>query len=146
MNKLEKGIIGIDLGATMTSAGIVHGDSIMKYIDKKTPAGDTKENVLDHLYKIIESFDLKNVKAIGIGVPSVVDIENGIVFDVQYIPSWKEIKLKSIIEEKYNLPVYVNNDANCFAAGEKHFGVGQNAEFLVGLVIGTGLGLSLIHI
>ena len=121
-----------------------NGDSITKNINKKTPAGDTKGNVLNHLYTIIESFDLKNVEAIGIGVPSVVDIENGIVFDVQYIPSWKEIRLKSIIEEKYNFPVYVNNDANCFAAGEKHFGIGQNAEFLVGLVIGTGLGGGII--
>ena len=140
MNSIKKGIIGIDLGATNTSAGIVHENKITKYIEKKTPAGDTKENVLKHIYDIINTFDLRDVEAIGIGVPSVVDIENGIVFDVQYIPSWKEIKLKKILEEKFSLPVYVNNDANCFAAGEKHFGVGQNAEFLVGLVIGTGLG------
>jgi glucokinase len=142
--EINKGIIGIDLGATKTEAGIVKGNSIKKYIRKKTPAGETKEKVLYHLYEIIESFDLNDVEAIGIGVPSVVDIENGIVFDVQYIPSWKEIKLKKIIEDKYNLPAYINNDANCFAAGEKHFGIGQNAEYLVGLVIGTGLGGGII--
>jgi len=128
----------------MTSAGIVHGKTITKYIEKKTPAGETKENVLKHLYNIIESFDLVNVKAIGIGVPSVVDIENGIVFDVQNIPSWKEIRLKKILEEKFNLPIYINNDANCFTAGEKHYGIGQSADFLVGLVIGTGLGGGII--
>jgi|TARA_B110000263_G_scaffold202228_2_gene181896 glucokinase len=144
MNTIKKGIIGVDLGATMTSAGIVHGNKITKYLNKRTPAGETKENVLNHIYSIIESFDLKDVEAIGIGVPSVVDIENGIVYDVQYIPSWKKIKLKNILEKKFNLSVYVNNDANCFAAGEKHFGVGQNAEFLVGLVIGTGLGGGII--
>ena len=94
MNIIKKGIIGVDLGATMTSAGIVHGNKITKYIEKRTPAGETKQNVLNHLYNIIETFDLKDVEAIGIGVPSVVDIENGIVFDVQYIPSWKKIKLK----------------------------------------------------
>ena len=144
MNTIKKGIIGIDLGATNTSAGIVHENKITKYIEEKTPAGDTKENVLKHIYDIINTFDLRDVEAIGIGVPSVVDIENGIVFDVQYIPSWKEIKLKKILEKKFNLPVYVNNDANCFAAGEKHFGVGQDFEFLVGLVVGTGLGGGII--
>ena len=144
MKKITKGIVGIDLGATMTSAGIVYGDKITKYVEKRTPAGDTKENVLNHIYDIIKNFDLHDVEAIGIGVPSVVDIENGIVFDVQYIPSWKEIKLKKILEDKFNLPVYVNNDANCFTAGEKHYGIGQEANFLVGLVVGTGLGGGII--
>ena len=144
MKKITKGIIGIDLGATMTSAGIVYGNKITKYVEKRTPAGDTKENVLNHIYDIIKNFDLHDVEAIGIGVPCVVDIENGIVFDVQYIPSWKEIKLKKILEDKFNLPVYVNNDANCFTAGEKHYGIGQEANFLVGLVVGTGLGGGII--
>ena len=46
MNTIKKGIIGIDLGATNTSAGIVHENKITKYIEEKTPAGDTKENVI----------------------------------------------------------------------------------------------------
>ena len=54
MNIIKKGIIGVDLGATMTSAGIVHGNKITKYIEKRTPAGEPKENVLNHLYSIIE--------------------------------------------------------------------------------------------
>ena len=58
MNNIKKGIVGIDLGATNTSAGIVHENKITKYIEKKTPAGDTKENVLKHIYDIINTFDL----------------------------------------------------------------------------------------
>ena len=42
MNKVKKGIVGVDLGATMTSAGIVYGDSITKYIEKKTPGSGLK--------------------------------------------------------------------------------------------------------
>lgn len=94
--------------------------------------------------------------AIGIGVPSVVDVEEGIVYDVQYIPSWKEVPLKKILETRYNKPVFVNNDANCFALGEYYFGKGKSAEkgnnagegknigSMVGLTIGTGLGGGII--
>jgi glucokinase len=84
------------------------------------------------------------IKAIGIGVPSVVDVEEGIVYDVQYIPSWKEVKLKKIMEERYRIPVYVNNDANCFAVGEHYFGKGKNVDSLVGLTLGTGVGAGII--
>jgi glucokinase len=80
------------------------------------------------------------VVAIGIGVPSVVDLAKGIVYDVQHIPSWKEVPLKEILEKKYKLPVYVNNDANCFALGEFHFGKGRGKSDMIGLSIGTGLG------
>ncbi len=66
-----------------------------------------------------------NAAGIGVGVPSVVDIDQGIVYDVQNIPSWKEVPLGRILGERFGRPVYVNNDANCFAAGEKHFGKGK---------------------
>jgi glucokinase len=42
------------------------------------------------------------------------------------------------------VPVYVNNDANCFAVGEKVFGKGKDYQNMVGLIIGTGLGAGLI--
>ena len=47
---------------------------------------------------------------------------------------------KEILEKKYKLPVYVNNDANCFALGEFHFGKGRGKSDMIGLSIGTGLG------
>ena len=85
-----------------------------------------------------------DVTGIGVGVPSVVDTEKGIVYGVQNIPSWQEVYLKEFLENKYNLPTYVNNDANCFAAGEKYFGKAKEYENAVGLIIGTGLGAGLI--
>jgi len=77
-----------------------------------------EQSVLESIYDLIDRFTDEEINGIGIGVPSVVDPVKGIVYDVQNIPSWKEVHLKEILEEKYKLPVYVNNDANCFAAGE----------------------------
>ena len=57
---------------------------------------------------------------------------------------WKEVPLKSILEQRYNLPVFLNNDANCFAKGEKVYGCGKPYSNFVGLSIGTGLGMGVI--
>jgi len=84
------------------------------------------------------------VKAIGIGVPGVVDIEQGIVYDVVYIPSWKEVPLKKWMEERYKIPVFVDNDANCFALGEHYFGKGKGVDSMIGLAVGTGVGAGII--
>jgi glucokinase len=137
-------IIGIDLGATNIRGAIVNNDVISEIISGRINTKGTEEQVLEDVYYIIDKLIDKGVKAIGIGVPSVVDIEQGIVYDVQHIPSWKEVHLKQILEERYKITVFVNNDANCFALGEHYFGKGKGAKDMVGLTIGTGLGAGII--
>jgi glucokinase len=104
----------------------------------------TVQEVLQEIFDLIDPLIDGNAEAIGMGVPSVVDIEKGIVYDVQYIPSWKEVPLKKWMEDRYGIPVWVNNDANCFALGELYFGKGKGISSLIGLTIGTGLGAGII--
>src|SRR6185312_3483847 len=68
----------------------------------------------------------------------------GVVYSVANIPSWKKVPLKSILEQKFHIPVFVNNDAKCFALGELHYGAGRGYKNLVGLIIGTGMGAGVI--
>ena len=137
-------IIGIDLGGTQLRAAITTGSRIHQIYSDRIPSSGTMEEVLEVLYRLIDPLVAKPVKAIGIGVPSVVDLEKGIVYDVQNIPSWKEVPLKNLMEDRYHIPVLVNNDANCFALGEKYFGHGQMVHSMIGLTIGTGLGAGII--
>jgi glucokinase len=140
----DKKIIGIDLGATNIRGGLVNGTSLSGLNLKRINSSGSVEEVMKDMYAIIDSLIDNDVSAIGIGVPSVVDVKLGIVYDVQYIPSWKEVHLKKIIEERYRIPVLVNNDANCFAIGEYYFGKGVGTEHMIGLTIGTGLGAGII--
>ena len=140
----DKKVIGIDLGATNIRGGLVTGAQLMQITSRRINSSGAVEDVLNDMFAIIDELMNKDILAIGIGVPSVVDIENGIVYDVQYIPSWKEVHLKKIIGDRYHVPVLVNNDANCFAIGEYHFGKGVNSENMIGLAIGTGLGAGII--
>ncbi len=141
---MEDKIIGIDLGATNIRGGLVVGSNITKMDAKRINNSGTADEVMKDVFSVIDTLADKDVKAIGIGVPSVVDIARGIVYDVQYIPSWKEVHLKKIIEDRYHIPVLVNNDANCFALGEYYFGKGAGTTNMIGLTIGTGIGAGII--
>jgi glucokinase len=136
----DQKVIGIDLGATNIRGATVTGDRISEIVSVRIHSDGSVEDVLGDIHHVIDNLATRDIAAIGIGVPSVVDIDEGIVYDVQYIPSWKEVHLKKLLEERYKLPVFVNNDANCFALGEYYFGKGRGATSVIGLTIGTGLG------
>src|SRR5690625_1010257 len=107
-------IIGIDLGGTNIRGAQIACGQPLEILSSRVNASGTEQEVLIGLFQLIDQLMDENVEAIGIGVPSVVDIEAGIVYDVQNIPSWKAIPLKKYVEERYHIPVFVNNDANCF--------------------------------
>lgn len=140
----NKRIIGIDLGATNIRGAVVFNGTAGPITSKRIKKNGTEQEVLEDVYALVDSLINPEVKAIGIGVPSVVDVKLGIVYDVVHIPSWKEVYLKKLLEERYHIPVFVNNDANCFALGEYYFGKGHGVDDMIGLTIGTGLGAGVI--
>jgi glucokinase len=137
-------LIGVDMGGTNMRAGRVEGGRIVSLAANPTPAAEAAERVVADLIRTIESVLTADTTGLGIGVPSVVDVEQGIVYDVENIPSWREVPLKRILEARFQIPVHVNNDANCFALGEYHFGKGRGTKSMVGLIVGTGLGAGLV--
>jgi len=137
-------VIGIDLGATNIRGAVVSSTTLGAITSIRIHSDGAVEDVLNDIYQVVDTLLAPGISAIGIGVPSVVDVEQGIVYDVTFIPSWKEVPLKKLLETRYNLPIFVNNDANCFALGEYYFGKGRGASSLVGLTLGTGLGGGII--
>jgi len=136
-------VIGVDLGGTNVRAGRVVHEVAAHAAMSLRDTGDS-QGVIDDICATIDRVLTPEVTAIGIGVPSLVDPVQGIVYNVTNIPAWKEVHLKKILEAKFHLPVHINNDANCFALGEFHFGQGQGSQCMVGLIIGTGLGSGVI--
>ena len=110
--------IGIDLGGTKVRAARIIGQSCKTYAESLIPKKGTEKEIIDIIKEIISKLLDKNVKGIGIGVPSLVDQKLGIVYDVQNIPSWKKVLLKDVLESHFNISVFINNDVNCFALGE----------------------------
>jgi len=137
-------VIGVDLGGTNVRAGLVVGGRLAGVRSVPVRGQGAEGDVLEDLFSAVDAIIGPDVAGIGAGVPSIIDLKTGTVYDVQNIPSWKKVPLKAILEERYRLPVYVNNDANCFAAGEKHFGKLGPYDSAVGLIVGTGLGAGVI--
>jgi glucokinase len=137
-------VVGVDLGGTNVRAGLVEDGRLRDVRSAPVRSRGTAEDVLEDLFGVLDGVMRPEVAGIGAGVPSVIDLATGTVFDVQNIPAWKKVPLKSRLEERYRLPVYVNNDANAFAAGEKHFGKARPYDHAVGLIVGTGLGAGVI--
>ncbi len=137
-------ILGIDMGGTNLRGGIVVDNNLQQIHSNRVNSQGSLDEVLSNLFLFTDSIINSSVSSIGIGVPGLVNSEEKMVYDVVYIPSWKKIPLQQFMEERYQIPVYVNNDANCFALGEYYFGKGKGFNSIIGLTIGTGLGSGII--
>jgi glucokinase len=137
-------VLGIDIGGTNIRVGLLENNVVVRMESLKIKREGSETEIMNDLSIIIGKFLKEKIDGIGIGVPGLVDPEKGIIYDATNIPAWKEVHLKEQLEAKYKIPVYVNNDANCFVMGEKYFGKVKAYSNIVGLIIGTGLGSGLV--
>lgn len=137
-------MLGFDIGGTNLRVGVVEEGKFLNILHEPIENQFDEQGTIDQVIKLISRAMSPGVATIGVGVPSVVDLKKGIVYDTVNIPSWKEVPLKEILETKFEVPVLINNDANCFVLGEKYFGPGENVNNLTGLILGTGVGAGLI--
>jgi len=137
-------IIGVDLGGTKVSVGAVTEGAVGRVVRREVPSQEAADVVLEEILDAIDEVFDPSVVGIGCGVPSVVDVAEGVVFDVENIPSWKEVPLKAALEERFGVAASINNDANAFAVGEHVFGSGKEFGNIVGLTLGTGMGTGVI--
>lgn len=138
--------IGIDMGGTNLRAALVDQTGIIRKEIVPCPANaEDPAEVLEALASLISSIITDEVRNIGIGVPSVVDVEKGIVYNVTNIPCWKEVHLKDYLEQRFpGVHVCVNNDANCFALAEARYGAARGLKDVVGITLGTGTGAGIV--
>jgi len=140
---MGKYIVGVDLGGTNIRAGLVLGSKVIKKAEVKTEPKKGKKIVMKNLVEAISSVITKEVVVIGIGSPGPLDYRKGLIVRTENI-LLERVNLKKILEKKFNVPVFVDNDANCFALGEAVYGAGKKADIVVGLTIGTGVGGGII--
>ena len=139
-------ILAIDIGGTMIKYGLVSSDGEILSTDKiETEAEKGLENILNKIDNIFKRYKENN--PVGIAVSGTGQI-NGMIGKViggnPIIPNWIGTNLVKILEEKYNLPIVLENDVNCVALGEKWIGAGKDLSNFICLTIGTGIGGGII--
>lgn len=144
MKLSREAIVGIDLGGTNVRVGKVRGGKLQRHHAQRITGHDSEEHVLAEIFQATDRVFDEEVVGIGCCVPSVVDIDRGIVYSPENIPSWRQVYLKDAIERRYHVPAYINNDANAFVLGEFYYGQGRGFQNIVGLTLGTGLGGGII--
>ncbi|WFO89068.1 ROK family protein [Bacillus velezensis] len=104
----------------------------------------TKDILIDMIHHFIANMPQSPYGLIGIGicVPGLIDKNQKIVFAPN--SNWRDIDLKSFIQKKFNVPVFIENEANAGAYGEKVFGAAKNHDNMIYASIGTGIGIGVI--
>ena len=143
---MKKYVIGVDLGGTKISTAIstIEGN-ILANVVLPTKAEEGEVAVLGRIVQSIDevivgsSTSIDEVEAIGIGSPGPLDAKKGIIITTPNLP-FKDYNLVQPLKEKYNIPVYLDNDANAAAIGEYMFGAGKGKDSIVYFTVSTGVG------
>ena len=140
----KKYVIGVDLGGTKIYTALVDLDgNIIKEKTVETLAHEGEQAVLgriiDTIDYVTEGTDKNLIKSIGIGSPGPLDVKNGIIIENSNLP-FKNFAIVKTIKEKYDLPTYLDNDANVATLGEFMFGAGKGTENMVFITASTGIG------
>jgi glucokinase len=137
---MERAILGLDIGGTGIKGGVLIKGHLEDIRSIPTPALESQEYILETIASFIESYSHYDYVGIGIGIPGLVDTREGVVLGLANIPSFQHVELKKFLTSRFGKPVFVNNDANCFAIGVHKYGVGRPFKNLVGITLGTGTG------
>jgi len=151
MTRLQPVLIGVDVGSTTTSGGLVaHGGEVLSAIEIRTHRdgpGTTLDLLLGLASDLLAQADDRDccVEGIGIGLPGIVDIEGGTMRKgIHQVPELAGTPVVERVHARSGVPVFIDNDVNALALGEWTWGAGRGAASMVMLALGTGLGGAVI--
>ena len=150
-NSEKKYSIGVDLGGTNIVCAIVnYQGKIVNRLKVPTLAERGKEATIKRIIETIHeniiqsTIALDDIIGIGIGAPGPLDVKRGMINFAPNLPGWRDVPLRKILEDEFNMKVVLENDANAAAWGERCFGAGQGVNNLVCFTLGTGIGGGII--
>ncbi|WP_077328971.1 ROK family protein [Virgibacillus siamensis] len=143
-------IAGLDIGGT--KCAVLLGKSAGLEIETieriQFPTPDTPEKAIgkmtDTLDGLLEKHQISDIAAIGISCGGPLNSGKGMILSPPNLPGWENIEIVKQLEEYYNIPVALQNDANAGAMAEWRWGAGKGTKNMIFLTFGTGMGAGLI--
>ena len=142
--------IGVDLGGTNISVGVVDEDfNIIGRGKTKTNSPRPAEEIFEDIAKCISmaaddaGISLDDVNVIGVGTPGSVNDETGYI-DYSNNLRFDKVPAKQMLEELTGKPCFFANDASCAALGELYAGAGKGCKNLIAITLGTGVGSGIV--
>ena len=134
-------IVAVDIGGTHIRVALYEPNSITPLAHQRTRSLANEPGVYDRLERAVESiWPQAEVRAIGIASPGPLDPHTGTILATPNIPEWQNFPVAAKLSQHFNVPVYLDNDANMAGLAEWQFGAGRGHDNLVYLTISTGIG------
>ena len=148
---MKKYSIGIDLGGTKILIGLVEKESgkVVSHIKKKTKKEKGPENIVRKMVEGVGELleesgkSFTEISSIGIGSAGQIDRKNGIIIGAPNLDCYN-LNLKEILQNNFNIPVFVGNDVEVATIGEQKFGAGKGCADFVCVFVGTGIGSAIV--
>lgn len=134
--------IGIDLGGTNVRVALVDekGNVLQSFIES-TQIEQGAEHVILKMFRMVESLDnYISSCGIGLGVPGPVDTIKGRMVMATNLPGFEDFPIVERFKEKFNMPIFVDNDVNVAVMGEAMLGAGKDVNSMYFVTISTGIG------
>ncbi len=141
MNMSKKNAIGIDLGGTNLRVALVSEDGeIIRKI--KRPSSD---QIVASILESIGEIGHADIQGIGLGTAGLIDRKHNRVFASPNLRAIEGVDVVGEVRRRFDVPVFIENDANAAALGEKIGGAGRGFDNFVLLTLGTGIGGGMIY-
>lgn len=144
-------ILAVDLGGTKIQSSVVdvQGSVLsasLTLTEAQKGPGSVLEKIIFSMSDAMEKSrqDPSRVLAVGVGSPGPLDPKTGTIYSPPNLPGWDDICLSRLLQERTNLPCFVDNDVNMGTLGEHAFGAAKGAECALGVFLGTGIGGGII--
>jgi glucokinase len=144
-------VLGIDIGGTNLRVALADpsGKILVRTSSTTTNVRDPHfvvANICECADQLLQEVGStrKAIAAIGVGAPGVTNAETGVVIATSYLMGWRDVPLKSMLEDTMGVPAAVDNDVNLAALGESFFGAASGTPNFVFLAVGTGVGAGII--
>ncbi len=148
---MGKSYIGVDLGGTKTAVLLSETPPVVvervefSTLPERGPQ-PALERIVDSIGDLLKQHDrrIADITAIGVSCGSPLDRVRGIIQAPPNMPTWVDVPIRRILEDRFHSPCRLENDANAGAVAEHRFGAGQGVKHMVFLTLGTGLGAGII--
>jgi glucokinase len=142
--------IGVDLGGTNLRIAAVSTDGkLLEKITLTVKLALGRDHVIGEMCDAIQRLSDKyradgRFIGAGIGVPGIIDVENGMMRKSANLPGWSDYPVRDVIERRLGTRIFLDNDANMAALGEKWLGAARDADNMAMITLGTGIGGAII--
>lgn len=139
-------LIGMDLADIEFRGALVNLRGEIRHRFSLPIDGRNGDEALELVYELTDKlvfFADSPILGVGIGTPGLIDAKKGVVRNAVNL-NWHDLSLRNLLEERYQLPVYVANDSQVAALAEFTFGDSKNISNLIVIKIGRGIGAGII--